>query len=188
MFRLFIAFAQSLQYGVNLGIVYSVFLFGFRLNLFGFRLNLFGFRLSCGFFLSFQPVDFGLHKFLIRSGIILDFFEVLNLHFDILSAVLDFMSLKSLAVISGLYALVLAERLGLSVAARYPFLEVGKTHGGHVNPTPILPTFLVVGKIIVFRVACIVEAEHYFMLVKRAVGVVLVHDKHLCTVPTVHVV
>ena len=98
------------------------------------------------------------------------------------------MPLKSLAVISGLYALVLAERLGLSVAARYPLLKIFEAHSRHVNPTPILPTFFIVGKIIVFRVACIVEAEHYFMLVKRAVGVVLVHDKHLCTVPNVHVV
>ena len=74
------------------------------------------------------------------------------------------------------------------MTAVYPFFEVFKIVCGHGYPAPILPNFLIVGKIVALCLVHIVEAEHHLVLVKCAIGVVLVNDKHFASVPTVNVI
>ncbi len=87
-----------------------------------------------------------------------------------------------------LHPSILRKRLGLAVAAVYPLLEVFEVRCGHDNPAPVFPTFLIVGQIVALRLVHVVEAKHHLMLVKRAVGIVLVHHIHLAPVPTVNIV
>ena len=74
------------------------------------------------------------------------------------------------------------------MAAAYPFLKVFEVGCGNDYPTPIFPTLLIVGKIVALSLVHVNETEHHLVLVKRAVGVVLVYDKHFPSVPTVNVV
>ena len=74
------------------------------------------------------------------------------------------------------------------MAAVYPLLEIFEVRCRHYNPAPIFPTFLIVGEIVALCLVHVVKAKHHLVLVKRTIGVVLVHHIYLAPVPTVNVV
>ena len=89
---------------------------------------------------------------------------------------------------TGGHALILRKRLGLAMAAVYPLLKVLQVCGGHDDFPLVRPVIAVIGEVSVPCVVLIIEAEHYLVLVKRAVLVILVNNVHPASVPSVYVV
>ena len=76
-----------------------------------------------------------------------------------------------------LYVLVVGKRLRLPVAALHPLLKFFFAYMR--NRTKSLPAFLVVGEICLARTLDVGETVHHLVLVKAAVLVHLVNDKHI---------
>ena len=83
---------------------------------------------------------------------------------------------------------ILTKRLCLTLARLYPLLKVFEVNCRHVYSAPVFPTFLIVSKIVALGFVSIVESKHHLMLVKTAIWVVLVHYKHIASVPTINVI
>lgn len=82
---------------------------------------------------------------------------------------------------------VMRKWFGLSVTAIHPLLKTVRLDSGHDNSAPILPTLFIVGKIGAPCLFHTVKAKHHLVFVKRAIGVVLVNDKHIFAVPLIHI-
>ena len=71
------------------------------------------------------------------------------------------------------------------MAALNPLLEIIKGNSGHNEFAPMLPTVLIVSEVVAKGGIAVVEAEHNLVLVKRAIGIVLVNDIYILAVPLV---
>ena len=85
--------------------------------------------------------------------------------------------LTKLGVAKRLHAAVLHKRLRLAVAAVNPLLEL--LFADRSNGTKSLPTVFIVGEVCLSCALDVGETIHHLVLVKTAVLVHLVNDKHI---------